>query len=70
MSQPNSLSEFWIYLSECARILYWAYFKPFTFQRWLSDIHPELKPTDNPFSKQQEFAQNPPSVAMPIKSGG
>ena len=60
MSQPNSLSEFWTYLSECARLLYWAYFKPFTFKRWLADIHPELGPTDNPFSKHREFAQNPP----------
>ncbi|MGL4499569.1 MAG: hypothetical protein ACRCU2_10955, partial [Planktothrix sp.] len=60
MSQPISLAQFWTYLSECARLFYWAYVKPLTFKRWLGDIDPELKPRDNPFSKQQEFAQNPP----------
>jgi hypothetical protein len=40
------------------RLLYWAYFKPFTFKRWLRDINPELKPTDN-INKQAEFYINP-----------
>ncbi|MCT7957763.1 hypothetical protein [Laspinema palackyanum] len=61
MSQPNSLSLFWIYLSECARLLYWAYFKPFTFRQWLgNNIHATLPDTYNPFSKQRELAQNSP----------
>ncbi|MDJ0620024.1 MAG: AAA family ATPase [Calothrix sp. MO_192.B10] len=26
------------YVTECLRLLYWIYFKPFTFKRWLQDI--------------------------------
>ncbi|MEH2461022.1 ATP-binding protein [Nostoc sp.] len=59
MSNTSSTSGFWNYVAECVRLLYWIYFKPFTFERWLRDIHPELKPTDNPFDKRAEFRTNP-----------
>ncbi|MEM9926981.1 MAG: AAA family ATPase, partial [Cyanobacteria bacterium P01_D01_bin.50] len=54
-----SLNQFWVYLIECFRILYWAYLKPYTFANWLRDIHPQLKPTDNPFKMRSEFINNP-----------
>ncbi|MGF1934595.1 MAG: AAA family ATPase [Nostoc sp. ChiQUE02] len=59
MSNKSPTSGFWNYVAECVRLLYWIYFKRFTFERWLRDIHPELKPTDNPFSKRSEFRTNP-----------
>lgn len=34
------------YLVECSYILYYAYFKPYTFSRWLRDA--QLIPSDNP----------------------
>lgn len=52
-------SAFWNYVAECVRLLYWSCFKPYTFERWLRDIHPELKPQDNPFTKRIEFSTNP-----------
>ena len=60
MSNKSPTSGFWNYVAECVRLLYWSYFKPFTFERWLREIHPELKPRDNPFNKQAEFRTNPP----------
>ncbi|MBC1220930.1 AAA family ATPase [Nostoc sp. UCD121] len=59
MSNTSPASGFWNYVAECVRLLYWIYFKPFTFERWLRDIHPELKPTDDPFAKRTEFRTNP-----------
>ncbi|MHC5822743.1 MAG: AAA family ATPase, partial [Nostoc sp.] len=59
MSNTSPASGFWNYVAECVRLLYWSYFKPFTFERWLREIHPELKPTDNPFDKRAEFCSNP-----------
>ncbi len=59
MSNIPTASGFWTYVAECVRLLYWIYFKPFTFKRWLRDIHPELKPIDNPFDKRAEFGTNP-----------
>ncbi|MBE9207999.1 AAA family ATPase [Nostoc sp. LEGE 06077] len=59
MSQTSPKSGFWNYVAECLRLLHWIYFKPFTFERWLRDIHPELKPRDDPFDKQAEFRSNP-----------
>ncbi|MGD1912985.1 MAG: ATP-binding protein [Rivularia sp. (in: cyanobacteria)] len=53
------LNQFWVYLIECFNILYWAYLKPYTFANWLRDIHPQLKPTDNPFKMRSEFINNP-----------
>ncbi|AFY44282.1 AAA family ATPase [Nostoc sp. PCC 7107] len=59
MSQHSPTSALWNYVVECLRLLYWIYFKPFTFERWLRDIHPELKPTDNPFDRRSKFLSNP-----------
>jgi hypothetical protein len=59
MTKERPANGFWNYVAECLRLLYWIYFKPFTFKRWLRDIHPELKPTDNPFTKRAEFRNNP-----------
>jgi AAA+ ATPase superfamily predicted ATPase len=59
MSKKPRASGFWTYVAECVRLLYWSYFKPHTFASWLRDIHPELKPTDNPFTKRAEFRNNP-----------
>ena len=59
MSNKSPTSGFWIYVAECVRLLYWAYFKPYTYERWLRDIHPELQPRNNPFDKKAEFRANP-----------
>ncbi|MDZ8090757.1 MAG: ATP-binding protein [Nostoc sp. DedQUE05] len=59
MSNRSLTSGFWNYVAECVRLIYWIYFKPFTFERWLRDIHPQLKPRDNPFNKRAEFHTNP-----------
>ncbi|QLE42354.1 AAA family ATPase [Nostoc sp. C052] len=59
MSNTSPTSGFWNYVAECVRLLYWIYFKPFTFKSWLRDIHPQLKPRDNPFDKRAEFRTNP-----------
>ncbi len=59
MTQPISTVKLWNDLAECVRILYWAYFKPYTFANWLRDIHPELKAIDNPFKMKAEFNSNP-----------
>jgi AAA+ ATPase superfamily predicted ATPase len=59
MAKMSQVSQFWTYISECVRLLYWIYFKPYTFANWLRDIHPELKPNDNPFAKRVEFRTNP-----------
>ncbi|RAM48317.1 MAG: AAA family ATPase, partial [Hapalosiphonaceae cyanobacterium JJU2] len=55
----TTTAKLWTYITECARLLYWAYFKPYTFERWLRDIHLELKPNTNPLSKRTEFGTNP-----------
>ncbi len=59
MTQPISKTKLWSYLAECFRIIYWAYFKPYTFAKWLQDIHPKLKAIDNPFTIKAEFNSNP-----------
>ena len=53
------INEVGEYIQECLRLLYWIYFKPYTLQKWLQDIHPELIPNTNPFSLSSEFRQNP-----------
>lgn len=60
MSKQNKLYKNRSYLTECFRILYWAYFKPYTFAKWLRNIHPDLKPIDNPFKIKAEFNRNLP----------
>ncbi|RKZ75084.1 MAG: hypothetical protein DRR19_29580 [Candidatus Parabeggiatoa sp. nov. 1] len=47
------------YLQECLRLLYWTYFKPYTFRQWLREIHPTLDIYDNPFKDRAAFADNP-----------
>ena len=49
------MSNFWNYLAECARFLYWMYFKPYTFEKWLKTIHPDLKPDNHPYIKLVEI---------------
>ena len=51
MIQSIRMPKLLIYLVECVRLLYWIYFKPFTFAQWLHDIDPQLKSTSNPFAK-------------------
>jgi hypothetical protein len=58
MTKKSSVSGFWTYVAECVRLPYWIYFKPYTFASWLHDIHPELEPFDNPFTKRPEFSTN------------
>ncbi|MCY7332821.1 MAG: hypothetical protein LH649_09220 [Pseudanabaena sp. CAN_BIN31] len=54
-----TMDRFWQYVSECLRILYWAFFKPFTFRKWLrEEVHPDLRLDTNPFELQAEFATN------------
>ena len=48
------------YILECARLIYWIFFKPFTLEQWLKDIHPDLRPRDNPYVKLQQFPNNQP----------
>ena len=52
------MSNLWNYLAECARLLYWMYFKPYTLEEWLETIHPDLKPTDHPYLKLKKFPNN------------
>ncbi|NER39947.1 MAG: AAA family ATPase [Oscillatoria sp. SIO1A7] len=58
MNRKNTAARFWQYIAECARLLYWSYFKPYTLERWLQEIHPELKRDRNPFALRAEFASN------------
>jgi uncharacterized protein len=46
-------------IQECLRLLYWVYFKPYTLQKWLQDIDPELELDTDPFSLRSELRQNP-----------
>jgi len=47
------------FIEACLRLLYWGYFKPFTLQRYLQTIHPELKDDSNPFAMQSEWEAYP-----------
>lgn len=53
-----SLAGFWQYLRECVQILYWAFFKPYTFERWLKEIDPELELLTNPWEMKSKFNNN------------
>jgi hypothetical protein len=59
MSKKKPVSGFRTYVAECVRLCYWAYFKPFTFSRWLGNLHPELELGKNLFNKKTEFPTNP-----------
>ncbi len=54
------MSNSWSYINECARLIYWIYFKPYTLKQWLQDIHPDLKSNDNPYQKLKQFPNNKP----------
>ena len=58
MNRKNTAARLWQYITECARLLYWAYFKPYTLDRWLQEIHPELNRNINPFRLQDGFPNN------------
>ncbi|MDW8102704.1 MAG: hypothetical protein RMK30_07505 [Anaerolineae bacterium] len=47
------------YIAECARLLYWAYFRPYTFSDWLWEIDPDLGIDENPFRYRARFSSNP-----------
>ena len=49
------------YLLECLRLLYWAFFKPFTLRSYLRDIHPDLKPDSDRF---RLLRQNPDNARL------
>lgn len=59
MTRQRSTSDLWTYIAECIRLLYWIYFKRYTFANWLQDIHLGLKPDTNPFAKRAKFSTNP-----------
>lgn len=59
MSNKSPASGFWNYVAECVRLLYWIYFKPFSFKRWLHKINPKLRLIAFPFDKPAEFHTNP-----------
>ena len=52
------MSNLWNYLTECARLLYWMYFKPYTFEKWLKTIHPDLKAVNNPYEELKKSPNN------------
>ena len=51
-------SKLWNYITQCALLLYWIYFKPYTLDKRLQDIHPDLEPDDNPYRKLKQFPDN------------
>jgi uncharacterized protein len=53
------INEVGEYIQECLRLLYWVYFKHYTLEKWLQDIHPQLDTITNPFSLRSDFRQNP-----------
>lgn len=58
MTKTPPANNFRSYVAECARLLYWIYFKPYTFERWLRDIHPELELETNLLIMEAEFLTN------------
>ena len=55
----RAISRFRACVTGCARLLYWACFKPYTLNRWLQEIDPDLDDTTNPFRLRERFAANP-----------
>ena len=51
MRQKTRWEELGQYVKECARLLYWSYFKPYTLDRWLKE--------ETHLLLRNEFAQNP-----------
>lgn len=54
--QPERRRDYW---ADCARLLYWAYFKPYTYENWLRSIHQELGPLIAPFVFRDSYDENP-----------
>lgn len=46
------------YFNECLHILYWAFFKPYSFRKWLESIHLFLSKNRNPWERKEEFKGN------------
>ena len=60
MAKISQASQFLAYVAECFRLLYWSYFKPFSWQSWRYKIHPELDGRNNNlFGVGDEFRNNP-----------
>jgi AAA+ ATPase superfamily predicted ATPase len=60
MAKISQASRFWTYIAECLRLLYWSYFKPFSWQSWRYKIHPKLEDRNNhPYAMRAEFPNNP-----------
>lgn len=59
MAKSSPTQQLWTYITECLRLLYWIYFKPIIFQRFLIDIHSDLHLTSNLFEMRSEFVINP-----------
>jgi len=59
MAEDSSWTRLWNYTAECARLLYWAFFKPYTLRRWLREIDPELADDSNPFKMRDKWPANP-----------
>ncbi len=55
----TKISQFKQYVAECIQILCWVYFKPYTFQRQLQDIHPRLTPTISFFVLRNDLPSHP-----------
>ena len=47
MTKVSPITRWINYFVECSRIPYWAYFKPFTFKRSLSNLNPHLNTNHN-----------------------
>ncbi|MBF0183604.1 MAG: hypothetical protein HQM06_04330, partial [Magnetococcales bacterium] len=54
---PRPFSLPW--LRECGFILYASFFKPYSYQAYLKQIHPLLQQDGNPFQFRDAFADNP-----------
>ena len=56
MTPASRLKKLSNYIFECAHLLYWIYFQPYTLKKWLQQIDPDLQPNDNPYL---ELKKNP-----------
>jgi hypothetical protein len=70
MSKKLLASGFWTYVAECVRLLYGLTSNLIPSPNWLRDIHPKLKPRDNPFVSGLSFAPIPACVVMLGRFGG
>ena len=49
----------WEYIKECAQLLQWMYFKPYTLRKYLSELHSDLNINSDVFRYRNEFETNP-----------